>query len=78
METARKCDGQCQNCSLMQQTYCSAVRLHSFMEHEPVLFEKIDSLERAVAALTKRLDSGGLIIAQGGGGAEKASEESTN
>ena len=77
METARKCDGQCQNCNLMQQTYCSAVRLHALMEHEPVLFEKIDALEKAVSSLTARLNNEGLIIAQGGGGAVKASEETT-
>ena len=77
METAKKCDGQCQNCSLVQQTYCSAVRLNRFMEHEPVLFEKIDALEKSVAKLMARLDNDGIIIAQGGGGAVKASEEST-
>ena len=76
METARKCDGQCQNCNLMQQTYCSAVRLHAIMEHEQVLFTKISHMEEAIDALGRRLNSEHLIIAQGGDGAEKVAEES--
>ena len=73
METARKCDGQCQNCNLVQQTYCASVRLHAFMEHEPVIFEKLEHIEKMLAAFEKT----NLIIAQGGDGAVKVSEEST-
>ena len=73
METARKCDGQCQNCTLIQQTYCSAVRLHALMEHEQNLFERINHIEEMLAALGKP----NILIAQGGDGAEKVSEEKT-
>ena len=48
----RKCDGNCQNCPLTQQTYCAAARLYAFMQHEPVLFERLDRIEKALAALS--------------------------
>lgn len=71
----RICDGQCQNCNLIQQSYCSAVRLHALMEHENILFSRLAHLEEAIDALGRRLTSEELIIAQGGDGAEKVSEE---
>ena len=74
--TARVCDGQCQKCTLVQQTYCSAVRLHALMEHEQLLFSRIEHLEEAIDALGRRLAGENLIIAQGGDGAEKVSTES--
>ena len=69
MENAKVCDGLCQNCNLIQQTYCSAVRLHALMEHERDLFNRIASIEEKLDAIVKRPDN--LIIAQGGDGAVK-------
>lgn len=78
MEASRTCDGQCQKCSLIQQTYCSAVRLYTLMQHEEALFERIGHLEEKMDSLDKRFaQSEELIIAQGGGGAEKATKKQT-
>lgn len=68
MENAKTCDGQCQNCNLVQQTYCSAVRLHALMEHERILFSRLASIEEKLDAIAKQPD---IIIAQGGDGAVK-------
>lgn len=69
MENAKPCDGLCQNCNLVQQTYCSAARLHALMEHEQILFSQLSRIEEALNALVKRPEN--LLIAQGGDGAEK-------
>lgn len=74
MENAKVCDGKCQNCNLIQQTYCSAVRLHALMEHEQELFSRLSRIEESVNVLEKRLKPEDLIIAQGGDGAVKVSE----
>ena len=71
----KKCDGQCQNCSLMQQTYCSAVRLHSMAQQEQVLLEKIAKLEESITAIEKSLTQ--KEIALMGAGAEKAAPITT-
>ena len=73
MDTARKCDGQCQNCTLIQQTYCSAVRLHAFMEHEQDLFARLQRIEQAIDEIDRRMKPDS-IIAQGGDGAVKVAE----
>ena len=69
MENAKPCEGQCQNCNLIQQTYCSAVRLHALMEHEQILFSRIAAIEEKLDSIVKRPEN--LIIAQGGDGAVK-------
>ena len=74
MENTRVCDGKCQNCNLIQQTYCSAVRLHALMEHEQEMFSRLARIEESINSLGKRLQPEDLIIAQGGDGAEKVSE----
>ena len=75
MDASRTCDGQCQKCSLIQQTYCSAVRLYTLMQHEEALFNRIGHLEESVDELSKKLvESEELIIAQGGGGAVKTTK----
>ena len=70
----RACNGQCQNCTLIQQTYCSAARLYALMDREQLLFSRLADLEGAINALADRLTPENLIIAQGGDGAEKVSK----
>lgn len=36
---------------MQQQIYCAAARLYAFMQHEPVLFERIEKIEKALAVL---------------------------
>ena len=77
MENQRVCDGKCQNCNLIQQSYCSAVRIYALMEHEQNLLARVSKIEEALSALDNRLKGENLIIAQGGGGAVKVSENTS-
>lgn len=77
----RKCDGKCQNCTLLQQTYCSAARLYAFMQHEPTLFSKIEKMEESLSSIERRLAQFGEPannIAPIGPGAENTVPESQN
>ena len=75
MENGRVCDGQCEKCNLIQQTYCSAVRTHAMMENERVFSTRLEHIEEVLSELAKRLGSENIIIAQGGSGAEKATKK---
>ena len=46
-----ECKGECQKCTMQQQLYCATARLYAFMQHEPVLFERIEKIEKALAGL---------------------------
>lgn len=82
METnERKCDGQCQKCTLLQQTYCSAVRMHALIQHEPILFSRLEKIEEAMKAIEQRLIQFGepvKDIAPIGAGADNTAPESQN
>ena len=70
-----KCDGKCSTCNIVQQVYCRLVQFRT--EQDGKLAERLDNIEKSLASLDQRLNSD-LIIAQGGGGAEKASEKKSN
>ena len=74
-QNRRTCDGQCQSCSLIQQTYCSAARLYALMEHEQVLFKRLEQIENTLSSLERKFKQDDIIIAQGGDGAGKRSPE---
>ena len=69
-----KCDGKCNTCNIVQQSYCNLVKFKA--EQDKVLYSRLDHIEETIAALDRRLNSE-LFIAQGGDGAEKVSESTT-
>lgn len=42
---------------MTQQIYCTVARVHAFMEHEPILFERMDKIEKIVERLDANLNS---------------------
>ena len=52
-----ECKGECQKCPMTQQIYCTVARVHAFMEHEPVLFERMDRIEKIVERLDANFNS---------------------
>ena len=63
-----KCDGKCQTCNIMQQTYCKLVQFRSSQDEK--LVARLADIEESVKALERHLSSE-VIIAQGGDGAQE-------
>ena len=57
---------------MQQQIYCAAARLYAFMQHEPVLFERIEKIEKTLEAI------GPSEITPIGAGVENAAPEPQN
>ena len=70
-----KCDSKCNTCNIVQQAYCKLVQFRT--EEDAKMSERLVKIEEALTSLDKRLNAE-LIIAQGGDGAVKVSENLTS
>ena len=65
----KQCTGDCLKCPLQQQIYCTSQRSFQMMRNQEAIYNKLESLEKALSGELIPLD------AQEGRGAENSSPE---
>ena len=67
------CKGNCLECSMQQQIYCSAQRTYGLMKNQESIVERIDRLAAQLSEITSK--EGLTPIAQNDAGAENRASE---